>query len=104
MVGSRPPLLRRVSLRLGIADQRAERTFGFALRSWPIEAVVSAFGTEEAPRVLQAVAVVVGFRVFALGVLGCAQHFDGRDLILADPAIENFLEAGSRIEAPRAFA
>ncbi len=84
-----------------VCDQGSERAeFAGAVRL-PVQAVLLAGYADDLLRIFKhLVAVAVGLSILQLRVDIRAQEADGAQLVAADPAVVDLLDAGLRVEAP----
>ena len=87
--------------RADLGNERAEGADRLAGRRRPVKAIPLARGTDHALGILQdLVAVAVSARIFDLGLYVSPQRLDRGELVLADPPVENLLQARRTVEVP----
>ena len=82
---------------LGHVSQRAERAGALAFGNRPIQPVLLAFVAQELLREL-----MIAAEVFLLRIGDFAEHADGGQFAIADPAGQDFVLTGRGVESPLA--
>jgi hypothetical protein len=98
------PEFRVVTFGLRIGHQRSNRAFFPVEVRWPVEPIVFPRGTHEPLGIFQnLIAILIGARIFSLGLHVSAHDRKCREFVPADAAAEQFVLAGLGVEGPPAI-